>query len=230
MDGRRATGVPGRRRRRGRLAPFAGTWTFATHGRRPEAPARRRRRSRRRRRCSTPPAYDDFSEVVASWDAARGRAVLAAHAARSTCTPATTTRPTSACRREIDVTGQAAATLTFWTRSTSSRTGTTSSSRRAAAGTDKWTTLPDANGHTTQGDGRSPAADGAGWGEDLHARLLQLPDGRRAAPARRPARPASGTPPPARPAAGRSGTIDLSAVRGPDDRPRARPRHGLGRR
>ena len=34
-----------------------------------------------------------------------------------------------------------------------------------------WTTLPDANGHTAQGTGQS-CWDGTGWGEDLHSRLL----------------------------------------------------------
>ena len=40
------------------------------------------------------------------------------------------------------------------------------------AGSNEWTTLPDANGHTTQATGES-CHDGTGWGADLHARLLQ---------------------------------------------------------
>ena len=90
-------------------------------------------------------------------------------------------------------------------RSTSSWTGTSCSWRSGGRRTDDWTTLPDANGHTTQNTGQSLLGRRRA-GATLHARRCALPDAGGATPARRPARPASGTRPPAPPAAGRSGT------------------------
>ena len=84
-------------------------------------------------------------------------------------------------------------------------------------GQDDWTTLPDANGHTSQSTGPNDpnlASCPAGW-RDLHPFLdhYQTLNGATAR-ARRPARPAPGTPP-----AGRSGgweqwSIDLGAYAG----------------
>ena len=76
-----------------------------------------------------------------------------------------------------------------------------------AVGSDDWTTLPDANGHTATGTGDS-CAEGS---TELHPFLEPLPWARTAS---RPAPPARGTRRPAAPTAGRTWSIDLSAYAG----------------
>ncbi len=62
-------------------------------------------------------------------------------------------------------------TLTFWTSFDIEQDWDYFFVEAAPAGTDEWTTLPDVNGHTSDGGGES-CHDGTGWGEDLHPRLL----------------------------------------------------------
>ena len=91
-------------------------------------------------------------------------------------------------------------------------------------GGDDWTTLPDANGHTTTATGQSCPA---GLASTLHPQLDHYQtDGVDAA--RRPARPAPGTPPAATPAAGSSGASTSRRTPGRPSRSRS-PTPATGR-
>ena len=92
--------------------------------------------------------------------------------------------------------------LTFWTSYDTEADWDFVFVEARTPGGDDWTTLPDANGHTSQATGESCPA---GWRE-LHPHLEHYQTFERAtARARRRARPASGTPPRATRTAGRSG-------------------------
>lgn len=70
--------------------------------------------------------------------------------------------------RTIDLTGASDATLQFWTSYDIERNWDFMFVEAHPVGSDDWTTLPDANGHTTQETGQSCAS---GWVDQLHPHL-----------------------------------------------------------
>jgi hypothetical protein len=79
--------------------------------------------------------------------------------------------------REIDVPGSGG-DLTFWTSYDTEQDWDFLTVEARTAGGDDWTTLPDANGNTSQDTGESCPE---GWGEELHPQLFRYqtvnPDG-----------------------------------------------------
>ena len=116
--------------------------------------------------------------------------------------------------------------LTFWTSYDTEEHWDFLFVEARTAGSDDWTTLPDANGHTSNDTGESCPA---GWFE-LHPFLE--PATRRSTrappPARRPGRPASGTRRRATRTAGSSGRSTSSAYAGQTGRDLDRVRERLG--
>jgi murein tripeptide amidase MpaA len=72
---------------------------------------------------------------------------------------------------DVDLTGQTAGKLKFKLSFDLEQDWDYVFVEARPVGTEQWTTLPDANGHTSQSTGFS-CSDGSGWGADLHDRLL----------------------------------------------------------
>ena len=172
-------------------------------------------------------AYDDFSEVIGSWQRSESgpfsphsgtQYLYSGHGRRGLHAPLTGRHASrrAATRPEV-----------LRRRSTPSRTGTSSSSKRPPPARTTGRRCPTRTG-TRPRTPASRATTDTGWGADLHSRLLhyQTKKGDSCTP--------SGTTGDWNAATGSSGgwqdwTVDLSAYAGQDDRGRAGVRDRLGR-
>jgi hypothetical protein len=149
-------------------APFTGTWTPGNAPEDPSAGAPTATLASTSSMLQTP-AYDDFSEVVASWDRLEA-GPFTPHTGSQYLYSGADDQAYKRLSTEITV-PQDGGTLTFWTSFDIEQDWDYFFVEAAIAKTDDWTTLPDVNGHTSDSGGES-CHDGTGWGEDLHPRLL----------------------------------------------------------
>ena len=113
-------------------------------------------------------AYDDFSEVIGSW-ARSESGPFSPHGGQQYLYSGADDEAYKRLSTQVDVPASGG-TLTFFTSFDIELDWDYLFVEAAPAGSDDWTTLPDVNGHTSQGTGES-CHDGGGWAT-LHDRLL----------------------------------------------------------
>ena len=157
-------------------------------------------------------AYDDFSEVIGSWNRSEA-GPFSPRSGSQYLYSGTSDAAYMRLHRDVTVPGSGDASLKFATSFDTENGWDFFFVEVAPAGTDDWTTLPDANGHSTQATGESCHTDN-GWAE-LHPRLAhyQTKSGDSCTP--------TGTTGEWNAATGSSGgwqdwNVDLSAYRGQD--------------
>ncbi|HEX5896421.1 MAG TPA: M14 family zinc carboxypeptidase [Thermoleophilaceae bacterium] len=151
------------------LSPFSGTWTPGAQPGDPSAGAPTSTLASTSSLLHTE-AYDDFSEVLAGW----ARAEAGPFSPRSGTHylySGTADEAYMRLHRQVTVPQTGDATLKFSTSFDIEQDWDFFFVEAAPVGSGNWTTLPDANGHTSQNTGQS-CWDGTGWGADLHSRLL----------------------------------------------------------
>jgi murein tripeptide amidase MpaA len=149
-------------------SPFSGTWTPGSTPGDPAAGAPTSTLASTSSLLHTD-AYDDFSEVIGSW--ARTEAgPFSPHGGSKYLYSGTADEAYMRLHREVAVPASGDVTLKFFTSFDIEQDWDFFFVEAAPAGSDDWTTLPDANGHTTQATGES-CHDGGGWGA-LHERVL----------------------------------------------------------
>jgi murein tripeptide amidase MpaA len=115
-------------------------------------------------------AYDDFSEVVGHWDRGGEAGPFSPKTGSQYLYSGTADESYMRFFRQATVPA-ADPTLKFSTSFDTEQDWDFVFVEVSADGGQTWTTLPDANGHTSQNTGQS-CWDGAGWGADLHSRTL----------------------------------------------------------
>jgi hypothetical protein len=118
-------------------------------------------------------AYDDFSEVVGSWDRTE-EGPFSPKAGTKYLYSGTADEAYMRLHRTVDVPATGDATLKFWVSFDTEQDWDFFFVEAAPVTggllSDDWTTLPDQNNHTTQATGES-CHDGSGWAADLHSRM-----------------------------------------------------------
>ena len=114
-------------------------------------------------------AYDDFSEVLASWNRTEAGPFSPKTGSQYLYT-GLADEAYMRLHRTVQV-PTADPSLKFSTSFDTEQDWDFVFVEISEVGSDEWTTLPDANGHTSQNTGQS-CWDGAGWGADLHSRTL----------------------------------------------------------
>jgi hypothetical protein len=146
-------------------SPFSGTWTPAAQAGDPGAGAPTSTLASTSSLLHTA-AYDDFSEVIGSW-AREESGPFSPHTGSRYLYSGATDQAYKRLSSEIDVPASGGS-LTFFTSFDTEPDWDYFFVEAAPHGTENWTTLPDRNGHTSQGTGESCPE---GWAE-LHARLV----------------------------------------------------------
>jgi hypothetical protein len=118
-------------------------------------------------------AYDDFSEVVGAWNRGGEAGPFSPHSPSHYLYSGTDDEAYKRLHQTVTVPQTGDATLKFWVSFDIEQDWDFFFVEAAPAGSDNWTTLPDtsANHYTTTNTGDSCWED-AGWGADLHDRLL----------------------------------------------------------
>ena len=147
------------------VSPFDGSWTPAPTPRDASAGAPTATLASTSSLLDTD-AYDDFSEVLAGW-AREESGPFSPHGGSQYLYSGADDQAYKRLSTQIDVPA-GGGTLEFFTSFDTEQDWDYFFVEAAPAGTDQWTTLPDANGHTGNGTGESCPE---GW-DELHSRLV----------------------------------------------------------
>jgi Zinc carboxypeptidase/Immune inhibitor A peptidase M6 len=151
------------------VSPFSGTWTPNDQAGDPGAGAPTSTLASTSSLLHTE-AYDDFSEVIAGWSRQES-GPFSPHSGTHYLYSGTADEAYMRLYQQVTVPQSGDATLKFAASFDTEQDWDFFFVEASPVGSDSWTTLPDANGHSSQNTGQS-CWDGTGWGADLHSRLL----------------------------------------------------------